>query len=135
MEARPSSIPDIPKPPAGRSFKLWEYRVSHKQLLIRCPKATNAESNIDVMFFNVQYIDLPTSFPDLQLDLPTRDEAVRLREHVEALAEGQIVFAIKTNHRRHLVVAGAVKVCTTKMGIFESPFKLPPVELPPVLKN
>ena len=47
---------------------LWEYRVSHRQLLIRCPKLSEASKNVDLKFYNVEYIDLPAVFPDLEID-------------------------------------------------------------------
>jgi hypothetical protein len=42
-----------------RRFQFWEFFVSHSQLLIRSPKETSADLNIDIVFRGVQYLSLP----------------------------------------------------------------------------
>jgi hypothetical protein len=52
-----------------RQFKVWSYSVSHKMLIIRSPLKSfdmegyelNSSYNIDVEFYGVAYINLPTS--------------------------------------------------------------------------
>ena len=46
----------------GRQFQLWEYRVSHGQMLLRSVPSGEDATNVDVLFWGVSRIDLPTRF-------------------------------------------------------------------------
>jgi hypothetical protein len=122
----------LPSTDTGHGFKVWEYRVSHKQLLLRRPKATDSSKNLDVMFSNVQYMDLPSTLPDLEIEEPNKDDIAfaESRAGKKALKNDK-VFVLKSDNRRHVIVAGDVAVRESSMGLFESPFTLPPVEIKP----
>jgi hypothetical protein len=119
----------IPKGDAGSGFKLWEYRVSHSQLLIRCPKLSASSKNIDVKFYNVEYVDLPSLFQEIAIDEPSQEEILFASRRLGRQVESQRVIVVRNGDQRHIVVAGAVVVSENSMEIFESPFALPPVEL------
>ena len=122
-------INKIPKGDAGSAFKLWEYRVSHSQLLIRCPKLSASSKNIDVQFYNVEYVDLPSLFQDMAIDEPNQDEILFASRRLGRQVDNERVIVVRNGNQRHIVVAGAVVVSENNMEIFESPFALPPVEL------
>ena len=79
------------------------------------------------MFFNVLYMGLPTTFHDIEFVAPAVKEVERLREGIGSIPEKRTVFMLKCGEHRHIILAGAVKVCTSDMDPFESPFELPPV--------
>jgi hypothetical protein len=43
----------------GRYFQVWEFRVSHQQLLLRSPHDEQHPLCIDVIFAGVDYFALP----------------------------------------------------------------------------
>jgi hypothetical protein len=117
----------IPKGDAGSVFKLWEYRVSHKQLLIRCPKLSEASRNVDLKFYNVEYIDLPSVFHDLEIDEANQDEITFASSRLGKPVDSERIVVLKSRERRYMVIAGAFVISESAMGMFESPFALPPV--------
>ena len=119
----------LPDAALGRIFKVWEYRVSHKQLLLRSPKTTDSDNNLDVMFCNVQYMELPSVLRDLEIEQPNQSDIAFAEKRIgKAVGEGQ-VFVLNSGNQRHIVVAGGAAVSENSMGLFESPFKLPPIEI------
>jgi hypothetical protein len=59
---------------AKRRFKLWDYNVSHNQLLIRSSKSENTNTNIDIKFIGVSYINLPATITDISFVEPISEE-------------------------------------------------------------
>jgi hypothetical protein len=113
---------------AGR-FKLWEYRVSHRQLLLRRFKRDGASRNLDLMFHNVSYLDLPTDEVEFEVDEPSSEDVVAAEIRTGGGVPKENLFILKCAGRRHIVVAGDAVYEETDMGVFESPFALPPVNL------
>lgn len=103
-----------------RIFKLWDYRVSHNQLLLRSPKTEAMPTNIDVAFVGVEYLDLPTELTSLAL-VPAEDSDLdRIKEAFGKVALESEVFVIQTSTHRHIVVAAAMQVFENDLDIFES---------------
>jgi hypothetical protein len=119
----------IPKGDVGSVFKLWEYRVTHKQLLIRCPKLSEASKNVDLKFYNVEYVDLPSVFPDLEIADANQKDIAFASSRLGRTVESKRVIVLKSRGERYIVVAGALAVEESATGIFESPFALPPVDI------
>lgn len=86
-----------------RKFRIWDYKVSHSQLLIRSPQSADVATNIDLVFWGVERIDLPTSFQGV----------VMLRE-VDGLIH------IQSGGQSYRVAAGGFKVLENTLDIFES---------------
>lgn len=102
-----------------RTFKLWDYNVSHNQMLLRSPKTSTLPTNIDIVFVGVEYLELPTKIEGLTLvqpDAADRQRVVALGE----LAHGSEIFAIQARDCRHLVVAAAMRIYENDLDIFES---------------
>ena len=118
----------IPQGDAGPRFQLWEYRVSHRQLLIRCPKLSDSSQNVDVKFYDVEYVDLPSIFDDVEIVEPDQDDITFATNRVGKPVERDRVFVVKSGDNRHVVIAGAVVDSKSSRGLFESPFTLPPIE-------
>ncbi len=114
---------------SDRTFKIWEYQVSHGQLLIRSPKApaTNAApertTNIDLAFVGVEYMALPRVFRGLELSDPTREELKQLELLLGRPLEPENVRMLVSEGRRFSVVASSFTVSENDWDIFESPFE------------
>ena len=114
---------------SDRPFKIWEYQVSHGQLLIRSPKAPATEkspefrTNLDVVFLGVDYMAIPGAFRGLELMSPTPDEI----QHLEVLLGKPIapdnVKILASEGKRFPVVASTFSVSENDWDIFESPFE------------
>lgn len=107
---------------AGRKFQLWQFLVSHGALLVRSPKDAAHPRNADLMFFGVEYMELPRFLPDLEVDEPSDEDMARAEERLGKSAEPQSVIVVRSQGRRYLVVASAVKAAESDMDIFDSPF-------------
>jgi hypothetical protein len=103
-----------------REFEFWEYKVSHGQLLIRSPKASPHNTNIDLIFGGVKYISLPRFLGRLSIyeGLP---HDVR---QVEELWAGEIstarIFVLISEKHRYYIIAYSLCVQENELGMFES---------------
>ncbi len=109
----------------GRSFQTWIYTVRHGQLLIRSQKTTRFTKNVDVMFFNVTFMELPRYLPDMEIEIGGESDLLHCRERVdEPDIAGHVVFVVKSRGRRYMVVAAGVQIVESNMDAFASPFDM-----------
>jgi hypothetical protein len=105
---------------SDRRFRLWDYNVSHKQLLLRSSKSPEAETNVDIVMCGVEYIDLATSLDGVKM-VPASDEELRRAEQALRRApDASQVFCFLSGARRFLVVAAGFKVLRNALDIFDS---------------
>jgi hypothetical protein len=114
---------------SDRTFKVWEYQISHGQLLIRSPKAPATRmspeslTNIDLVCLGVEYMAVPRVLHGLELLPPTPDEI----RHLEGLLGKAIVpdniKVLASDGKRFTVVASSVSLSENDWDIFESPFE------------
>ena len=112
-----------------RAFQLWEYQVSHGQLLIRSPKAPATETspelltNVDLVCLGVDYMAVPRHLRGLELLPPTSDEI----RHLEGLLGRAIapdnIRILASGGKRFSVVASSFALSENDWDIFESPFE------------
>ncbi len=88
---------------SDRKFRLWDYKVSHNQALIRSPRKPDIATNVDIVFWGVERLDLPTNLDGLQMSKGDDDE-----------------FIIESGGQRFVVVADGCKVLENGLDIFES---------------
>jgi hypothetical protein len=105
-----------------RTFQLWQYRVSHGELLVRSPKDSSHARNADIMFVGVEYLELPRFLPRLHLDEPNDEDIVRAQARLGKSLEHNHVFVLCSQDRRFIVVAAAMKCGESDMDIFNTPF-------------
>jgi hypothetical protein len=67
-----------------RPFQVWEYVVSHRQLLLRSPKSRSSPTNIDLVFRGVRVMHLRHSYPAIRLRRASAEE----QEAIERAAGG-----------------------------------------------
>src|SRR5262249_34912827 len=103
-----------------RRFRIWDFNVSHDQLLLRSPKSAEAPKNLDVAFVGVEYIELPTKMKDLAIVVPGDDDIRRAETVLGTSVPKSQVFTIESGHRRYLVVAAAMKAFENDLEVLES---------------
>lgn len=104
----------------NREFKLWDFRVSHNQLLLRSPKTETPQMNIDILFVGVYYLDLPTFVPEPVISVPETSDFLKAQEALGRDVKKEELFVIKIGERRHIVVAVAMKIFENDLDLFES---------------
>ncbi len=102
---------------SDRRFRLWEYNVSHDQLLIRSPRSSELDTNIDLVFWNVHYFAIPTWFDGIVLDHATLKE---IQSTSSATRPTHDVFSLACAGSRHIIIAGGFKVLRNKLDISDS---------------
>lgn len=113
----------------ARDFQVWEYQVSHGQLLIRSPKrpatGTSPEcaTNVDLVCLGVEYMALPRALRGLEIESPTAEELRGLEATVGAPLTGEHVRILVSGGRRFPVVAATFAMVENDWDIFESPFE------------
>jgi hypothetical protein len=105
---------------SDRRFSLWDYNVSHKQMLLRSPKSPDLQKNIDIVMWGVEYIDLATSFVDVAMTTPSAKEIVRVARALKRDLDPSQVHCFVSGKRRFVVVAAGFKILTNDLDIFDS---------------
>lgn len=105
-------------------FQTWEYKVSHGHLLIRSPKTSECPTNIDLMFVDVVYMELPRFLRGVELEEASETDISIIRERLSKQDSSDSIFIIKSEGRRYRVVAAALKISENELDIFDSPFDL-----------
>ena len=85
-----------------RVFQIWDYSVSHGQLLLRSAKADEHATNIDIVFWGVRAINLDAVLKGV------------------ALARTDNGYRIESNDRTQVVTAAGCKVFENSIDIFTS---------------
>ena len=105
---------------SDRTFRLWDYNVSHKQMLLRSPKSLEVAMNVDIVLWGVEYLDLATSLQGLMITTPTREDVTRAGRALGSTVDASQVHCFSSEDRRFVVVASGYKVLRNDLDIFES---------------
>lgn len=112
-----------------RTFKVWEYLVSHGQLLIRSPKAPATGSsperttNVDLVCVGVEYMALPRALHGLVVREPTAAEVASVSALLGKPVDGRELRMLESEGRRFPVVATSLSISENDWDIFDSPFE------------
>jgi len=104
---------------SGRVFKLWDYSVSHKQMLLRSPRTPDIKTNIDVVFWGVEFIEIATVLAGIEITAGTADHAVLAARLHDSIGTCD-VYRIVSVGKRYLAVAQGFQVLENVLDIFES---------------
>lgn len=111
----------------GRLFQVWEYQVSHGQLLIRSPasQGTGEERlrNVDLTFLDVTYMALPRYLNEVEVLSGTSEEVRELEALLGKPLPASNVHVLLSEGRRFPVVATFLTISENDWDIFESPFE------------
>ena len=105
---------------SSRMFRVWEYRVSHSQLLLRSPKNDAEPENHDVIFFGVEHLDLPTSLMGIAITGGEAAEIAGGQNQRRKASPAAKQFALDSGGHRYRVVAAGVREQKNKLDLFES---------------
>ena len=104
-----------------RNFQVWEYKVSLGQLLIRSPMNSSYNTNIDLIFMGVDYMELPRFLKGIKFKPPTATNI----NHIENILKKPIennTYILFSNGSEFIVVANSFKISENEMDIFDSHF-------------
>jgi len=91
-----------------RDFQIWEYLVSHGQLLLRSTKNNEQSTQVDVLFKDIAFIQMPTTFSGLRI-LRSEWSQVSPSDSLGKLGSvGRYPYLVSGSNWTGLVVAGAV---------------------------
>jgi hypothetical protein len=109
----------------GRSFELWDFTVSHGQLLIRSPRGSDEQHNTDIVFAGVKYSELPVNLGKVTLEEPTEDDFAHIRRRFpeEFDLPTKLFVLCGAKEMRYYVVAAYCKVSENDLEITESPLR------------
>ena len=113
---------------SDRTFQVWEYQVSHGQLLIRSasiPEETESgtRENIDLLCYGVEYMALPTILAGVELGAATAEEISYLEQLLGGAVAPTRVRILISRGRRYPVVAAAFYLSRNDWDCFDSPFE------------
>jgi hypothetical protein len=92
-----------------RRFQVWEYTVSHAQLLLRSVRDEIHPTRVDVLFKNVGYMALPSAFMVDVIEELSGDQLETLEGLAAgALSDGRTAFRLTTAGGDGLAVAGVM---------------------------
>jgi len=91
-----------------RRFQVWEYKVSHGQLLLRSVKGDGLPTRVDVLFKSVAAVHLPTAFDGLSVSETSEGEDTNLHL-LPGLQQkhGKKTFIVRGSQFTGYVIAGA----------------------------
>lgn len=103
-----------------RVFQLWDFLVSHHQLLLRSPKDEENAMNLDIVFVGVEYLQLPTLLAGIRF-VETTSEDIRLAERqMGKPIKNTNVYVFVSGEARHIVVAAGMKMFENELEFMES---------------
>jgi hypothetical protein len=105
---------------SDRRFRLWDYNISHKQMLLRSPKSPDADANVDIVMWGVEYVDLATSLDGVRMASASCEELKRVEQALGKALDSSQVFCFISGDRRFIVVAAGFKVLRNDLDIFDS---------------
>jgi len=107
-----------------RRFKVWDYNVSHNQLLIRSPKTEEFQTNIDIIFFGVSYLNLPTTMHGISLCESSVEEVNNIQLVFPNKSDTDKVFVLSSLNNKYMVVAKSCKILENELDIFETSLEI-----------
>lgn len=101
-------------------FQLWEFLVSHRQLLLRRPATSSEPANVDLAFGGVKYVALPSSISNPRVRAATADEVSSAADLIGRPVQPDEVYVIEGDEGRGFVVAGSARRTVNDLELFES---------------
>ena len=113
-----------------RSFQLWAYSVSHCQLLIRSPRTANDTENIDIAFYGVTFLQLPTNFLGLLVEDGSPEELARITSMVTDPLSVGTVYALTSGGKRSALTAAGISVSRNTLEFSQTDMDFMPLMKP-----
>lgn len=98
-----------------RTFRLWAYTVSHSTLLVRSVASPANPHNIDVVFYDVGLLQLPTTLVELTIS----EERGRSLEGPPEGSQHRTTYVLESEGRTHIVEAAKCRVSQNTVDRFD----------------
>jgi len=103
-----------------RTFQVWSYTVSMGRLLLRSTKNNEFETRVDVVFQNVQALQLPTLLPGLLVEEAGPLQISRISTETGFSSDAdRIFFLLKGSGFAGYVVASVMDTCEDSGEYYE----------------
>ena len=86
----------------GRTFRVWEFHVSHSRLLLRSHELD--DTIVDIVFLGVAWMDVPDVLRGLVIEKGNEEDLHRVVARLGQVPHEEKVFALVAEGRRFLVV-------------------------------
>jgi len=121
-----------------RTFRIWDYSVSHSQLLVRSAHDQSDEctDNVDLIFSGVFYIALADIFRGLAVRSPSEAELDDIEERSGVAEDATHRYYVLTSGGREYVVgAASLRIDTNRVPPWQTVLDFPrkPSDLVPKL--
>lgn len=104
-----------------RYFTFFDYLISHGQLLIRSDKRKGHDQNIDIIFFDVTFVQLFTMLYGITIRSVSKNEIIDYPTVKKYLNyEHHNLFEIESNRERYYVAASFVRVFENELEFDET---------------
>ena len=104
-----------------RRFTFWYYTVSHSMALLRSV-GRDGDENIDLVFWAVSYIEIPTDINGIEIRKPTGEDIEYISRRTGD-ADKEITVLVQGGRKYYIVSAG-MKVVRNHLDFFELPFDI-----------
>jgi hypothetical protein len=111
-----------------RYFTMFDFLISHGQLLLRASKDEDYNINIDIIFYDVKFIQLCTSLPGLSIKLISNNKGL-INEYVKSIISNNdnYIYEVRAKGEKYYVTASFVRVFEndlefneTSLGVFQN---------------
>lgn len=103
---------------SDRTFKIWQYSVSHGMLLLRSPTDEGNDTNMDVVFAGVRYVELPAVMKGIEV-VSASSPASEIWP--SAMAD-DVLHTIRSQGAEYFVVGGVCRAYENKLSLFDAGF-------------
>ncbi|MFV0388398.1 MAG: hypothetical protein ACK5NT_06560 [Pyrinomonadaceae bacterium] len=105
-----------------RTFQVWKYEVSHQKLLIRSPSSPNLETNIDIVFYGVKFMELKDIFHGIEFLAVTPDELTSVNQLFLSEQSKTKLYKFRSEGREFRVVALTRKIYRNNLDWLDDGF-------------
>ena len=105
---------------SNRDFRMWDFNVSHSQLLIRSPRSRVVSTNIDIVFWGVIFVRMPAVLNGIEMAECSEDEIASLDRGLVSKSAQNKVFSVRSGINRYVIICAGVKVLENELDIFDS---------------
>jgi hypothetical protein len=110
-----------------RYFTLFDFLISHGQLLLRASKDDDYNKNIDIIFYDVKFLQLATHLKGVSIKQLTNNNISNDSIKSIISKKDNSVFEIKSNNELYYITAAFIKVFEndlefneTSLGLFQN---------------
>lgn len=106
---------------SNRYFTVFDYFISHGQLLIRSKKEDNKKWNIDIIFFDTTFLQLFTMLYGLTISMVNKDDFSNYDSVNKYLRyDNSNLFEIISNNEKYYIAASFVKIYENELEFNET---------------